>query len=323
MYFIKRRKKRGQISIEYVMLLGMILVVSVSLFSYVSRKASEDIRINQADDTVKTIINTANSVYSLGLGGKSIAIVNIPSGVVSGGVYDKTLVLNLSIFGGVSEFFSSSKARLVATSDFSNKIKIKGTYHVPVETFKDKDGKIKVLLGGFCGDTICSSTENSDNCNLDCTSFCPDLVCDSNEDCTCSDCYGQQDNCPSNQVCDPAGSGSCVQSVQISCGDGKCTGLVGDNCNDCVADCPLVQEHVCCPYDPQKLYYVLWKGTSCPVVPPSVSNCGDYCVYIGAYNNGWCRQTAAQCTKNNEVYQSGGDIWCSGSPTGDSCCCKP
>ena len=313
---------KGQVSLEYIILIGLILIVLTPLFYYGLTKSNESIKYNQAEEAVKTIAGAANNVYSSGLGGKKIVKITIPSGT-SFGVSENALILNLSIFGGNTEFIELAKADLVASQSLLDKLQNKGIYDVSVETFKDTDGKIKVLLGGFCGDNICSSTETYENCQADCTSFCPNLVCDSNEDCTCSDCYGQQSVCSINQVCDTSGNGQCVVSAQVNCGDGICTGLVGDNCNDCSSDCPLVTGYSCCPYDPQNLYYVLWHEESCPPIPPSVSNCGDYCVFIGAYNNGYCRQNQAQCTQNNEVYQSGGDSYCSGSPTGDSCCCDP
>ncbi|MEK6934653.1 MAG: hypothetical protein AABW46_02135 [Nanoarchaeota archaeon] len=314
---------KGQSSIEYIAIIGVILVVSIPLFYYITKTSGDNIRINKADDAVSSLANKADLVYSSGLGSKDFVWVNIPSGVKAASVSGNNLILNLSIFGGTSEFVSYSKAELNATTDFINKISTQGTYKFPVETFRDSDGKVKVLLGGFCGDNICSSTEDPTSCLLDCTSYCGDLFCDSSEDCTCSDCYGESNGCPAGQICDSQGSGSCVSTTQITCGDGICTGLPGDNCNTCPADCPIPTGYVCCPYDPEQNYYVLWNDDKCPEVPPSVSNCGDYCVYIGTYNNGVCRQSEAQCTKFNEVYTPAGDPWCTGDPTIDKCCCQP
>lgn len=58
-----------------------------------------------------------------------------------------------------------------------------------------------------------------------------------------------------------------------------------------------------------------WRSTG--VSPDS---CSNYCVDLGIYSSGICRQSAAQCTKNGETYVSGGDIFCiaGGNP---KCCC--
>lgn len=314
---------KGQISIEYLIIVGVVLVVSVPLFYYATKTSGDNLRINQVDDAVKSITNTADLVYASGLGSKDIVWVNIPSGVKEIKVINNILIMRLSIFGGISDYTSVSKASLVVTQDFLNKMLIKGNYNLPVETFRDSDGVVKVLLGGYCGDEICSSTESAASCPGDCNSYCGDLICDSNENCQCSDCYGEQDGCVNGKVCDSQGSGNCVNTVQILCGDGICTGLPGDNCNTCSSDCPIPSGYSCCPYDVQLNYYILWNAASCPEVPPSVSNCGDYCVWIGNYNNGVCRQSEAQCTKFNEIFVSGGNSYCIGGPTGDFCCCIP
>ena len=314
---------KGQISIEYLIIVGIVIFVSVPLFYYATRTSGENLRLNQADDTVKSITNAADLVYSSGLGSKDTVWVNIPSGVTGVSVANKTITMNLTIFGRISEYLSFSKANLKAAPGFIGNLTNKGNFRVAVETFRDSDGVVKVLLGGYCGDSICSSNENAVSCSTDCTSYCGDLICDAGEDCDCGDCYGEQDGCASGNVCDSQGSGDCVSAVQIQCGDGICTGLPGDNCNTCSSDCPIPAGYSCCPYDVQLNYYVLWNAASCPEVPPSVSNCGDYCVWFGNYNNGVCRQNKAQCVNNGEVYQSGGDGYCIGGPTGDFCCCIP
>lgn len=56
-------------------------------------------------------------------------------------------------------------------------------------------------------------------------------------------------------------------------------------------------------------------------IPPVVANCTSFCQAVGAYTTGTCRATPAQCTANGETYQSGGDIYCTGGPSADTCCC--
>ena len=66
------------------------------------------------------------------------------------------------------------------------------------------------------------------------------------------------------------------------------------------------------------------SGGSCiEGIPGSVTDCSDYCVYLGEYTGGVCRQNPSQCTKYDETYESGGDTYCIGGTTGDSCCCAP
>ena len=73
-----------------------------------------------------------------------------------------------------------------------------------------------------------------------------------------------------------------------------------------------------------------WQGTvggtptptPTPTPPPGVNTCAEYCV-TQSYTTGTCRSTATLCTTNGETYESGGDQFCTGGPTADTCCCLP
>lgn len=52
------------------------------------------------------------------------------------------------------------------------------------------------------------------------------------------------------------------------------------------------------------------------------TSCTLYCQSLGIYTTGTCRPNPIQCTNNSEVYESGGDSFCTGGPNADTCCCK-
>lgn len=52
------------------------------------------------------------------------------------------------------------------------------------------------------------------------------------------------------------------------------------------------------------------------------ASCTLYCQSLGVYQTGTCRENPVQCTNNSEVYESGGDSFCTGGPNADTCCCK-
>ena len=60
-------------------------------------------------------------------------------------------------------------------------------------------------------------------------------------------------------------------------------------------------------------YLTNWRSVSAP------TTCGEYAVGQG-YASGTCRQNTQQCTDNSETYLSGGDAFCTGSPSVDTCC---
>lgn len=72
-----------------------------------------------------------------------------------------------------------------------------------------------------CGDGVCVTGENCDNCPSDCSCggpVCGDLSCDIGEGCG---------NCPDD-------CGSCSSLV---CGNGYCEGSAGETCSSCADDC--------------------------------------------------------------------------------------
>ena len=62
-------------------------------------------------------------------------------------------------------------------------------------------------------------------------------------------------------------------------------------------------------------------STPSPTPTPSANSCNSICILNG-YTSGICRKNAASCT-GGEVYYSPGDVYCTGGPTADTCCCIP
>jgi len=129
--------KRGQISVEYIMIAGAILLVTIPLFFYAIYETNYKIRLNQADDAVNTLANAADTVYSMGPGSKKYVWVSIPSGVDSSLVNESMIQLTLSLFGGSSDIHASSKAVLVGSVPTGQ-----GTYRIAVEALGS--GRVRI-----------------------------------------------------------------------------------------------------------------------------------------------------------------------------------
>lgn len=65
-------------------------------------------------------------------------------------------------------------------------------------------------------------------------------------------------------------------------------------------------------------YLSNWQET----VAPPATTCTDYCNSVGRMF-GTCRPNSRQCTNNSEVHEPGGDVYCTGGPSADTCCCSP
>jgi len=59
------------------------------------------------------------------------------------------------------------------------------------------------------------------------------------------------------------------------------------------------------------------------IVPPrkTIPTCNGHCRNLG-YTLGTCRANKQQCGNNGEDYQPRGDIYCTGGPQEDTCCCR-
>ncbi len=325
---------KAQASLEYIIIIGVIIIGVIPLFYYGLTKTRENVRIEQVSDTVNSLAKTADEVYSLGLGSRDFIWVNTPTGINSVSINGKTITLTISIFGSTSDIIGISKANLTSSQDFLNKIVLPGRYKVSVETFRNTtNNQIMVLLGGYCGDNLCSSIENPTTCSSDCLNVCGDGVCiypgnsSYSEGCLtifCTDCIGSQANCDVGEIC--TSSGTCIQAAG-TCGDNICylTPYV-ENCRNCAQDCLESSTEKCCDDPILGISYTIPISDNCGI-PPSVTDCGDYCVWLSSqgfdYENGVCRQSVAQCTTHGEVYESGGDPYCTGDPVIDTCCCVP
>lgn len=60
-----------------------------------------------------------------------------------------------------------------------------------------------------------------------------------------------------------------------------------------------------------------WQNSA---LPPA--DCNDYAISLG-YNAGTCRANIVQCNNNGETYEPGGDIFCNGGASSDTCCALP
>ena len=119
---------RGQVSTEYLIIIGAILVVLIPLFYYAVQETNKNIRINQAGDVVNTLAQKTETVYSLGEGTRDYVWVTIPSGVYSTLVFNKTLQISFSNLGDITAF-----TRINVSGSIP---KDQGTYRVIVEALE-------------------------------------------------------------------------------------------------------------------------------------------------------------------------------------------
>lgn len=56
--------------------------------------------------------------------------------------------------------------------------------------------------------------------------------------------------------------------------------------------------------------------------PVVEANCTSYCQSLGTYTTGTCDPSAASCVAHGGTHQAGGDVYCTGGPSANTCCCQ-
>lgn len=126
-----KRVKRGQVSIEYLILIGFILIALIPIFYYALSESSNTTRLNEADDAVNSLAKSADSVYALGPGTKNYVWVSLPGGIESMSFDNKRVLIKLNIFGGLSDIYAESKAELIGSISITQ-----GGHRVRVEALE-------------------------------------------------------------------------------------------------------------------------------------------------------------------------------------------
>jgi len=130
-------RTRGQISLEYIILIGTILILIIPISYYLTYQTSSNLRVNQADDAVKSIARTVDTVYSMGPGARNYVWITIPKGVTDTKLSTNEIQISLGIYGGVSDIAATTSANL--TGEIPNS---SGTYKIPIEVLDD--GRVRV-----------------------------------------------------------------------------------------------------------------------------------------------------------------------------------
>lgn len=131
--------KRGQVSIEYIMITGLLLLVTIPLFAYAFIEVNRSVQMNHAEDAVNTLANAADTVYSLGPGSKKYVWITTPGGVtqscaglVEGSLTctnSKEVSMKMYIFGGESDVFAKTKPTVIGSIPTA-----KGSHRIAVES---------------------------------------------------------------------------------------------------------------------------------------------------------------------------------------------
>jgi uncharacterized protein (UPF0333 family) len=108
-------KKRGQISLEYMAVVGVTTFVAISLLivaDYYSKQIEDTIDTSQLDGIAKEIVDSAQSVYYFGEPSKTTLKVYLPKGITSITVGPDELSFRIRTENGETDVFYPSSVTL-------------------------------------------------------------------------------------------------------------------------------------------------------------------------------------------------------------------
>jgi uncharacterized protein (UPF0333 family) len=122
---MQERKKRGQSGLEYIVLVGIVLVVLIPLIYYSTSTSSEAIKQSQGEDMVWSLANAADEVYVLSPGTKKYVWINVPGNIQDFQINSTEISVTFSGFGDI---VAATKATVVGKIPIA-----RGRYKIPIE----------------------------------------------------------------------------------------------------------------------------------------------------------------------------------------------
>ena len=110
--------KKGQVSFEYFIILGIVLIVitplSLVAYNYFDSYRYQ-IEVKQADQTAKILVSEAESVFFLGPDSLSTIEIYIPDNVHSIGVEDNFINIRIRTNKGIEDVVAFSNVNLTGS----------------------------------------------------------------------------------------------------------------------------------------------------------------------------------------------------------------
>jgi len=106
---------KGQITIEYMMLVGALFFLIITIFYFTTTESVKTIQINKAEGVVNSLARTADYLYTLGPGSRDTIEIDMPGNVDSLVIGNKEIVISMGIYGGISDISATTRANVTGS----------------------------------------------------------------------------------------------------------------------------------------------------------------------------------------------------------------
>ena len=128
---LDKNTRKAQIGLEYILIFAILLAALTPIFIYSINISSTSMRTTQSRTAVQTIATAANNLYKLG-GGKTTITVNMPSGVDSYLVANRTIRITLLIGDGYGDALALTDSNVTGTIPITE-----GVHNIPLQMLSD------------------------------------------------------------------------------------------------------------------------------------------------------------------------------------------
>lgn len=144
--------KRGQITTEYVIIVGFMLIVLLVLWAqttFTISSTTADLRVAYAKHAVTKIAEAADAVYVQGPPAKFSIYVTIPDNAVNANVSGHEVLLSVYTYGDATDVYAETLGTM--TSDGCIKYTVPGTHKISVEAvLVGTTNMVRVIDGESC-----------------------------------------------------------------------------------------------------------------------------------------------------------------------------
>lgn len=121
------KAKKGQISAEYLIVVGFITFLVLTILAaglFYSSQISDRIKLNQMNNFANKVISSSESIFFAGEPSKATINAYLPSGVEALDIYDKEIVFNISTSSGITVISYPSNVPLSGLLSNSEGVKV-------------------------------------------------------------------------------------------------------------------------------------------------------------------------------------------------------
>lgn len=111
-------KKRGQVSIEFMAIIGFITFIALTMLiisQFYQREVATQVETNQVDHLARKIVEAAESVYYLGEPSKTTITGNLPEHIESVEINTNEITFKVRVAGGTTDISYTSNVNLTGS----------------------------------------------------------------------------------------------------------------------------------------------------------------------------------------------------------------